>query len=185
MRLLFRDKARPRGNQMGKTGGRMQGRTKVKIRLASHKDASRFLELEALCFEMKPNQDTIYFWTPVVEYLWAYKAQVGTRIVGGIIAMPTRQGDWYINSLFVHPRFRNRGIASLLLEQVFRTVKGRGILLDVKTDRPSLMRFYRKFGFKREALLENYYRDATDRFLLFRKAVSRTGFRVLNESRRC
>ena len=138
--------------------------------LASHKDAEKFLKLEALCFEMEPNRDTVYFWTPVVEYLWTYKAEIGSRIVGGIIVMPNRHGGWYVNSLFVHPRFRNRGIASLLLKRFLSRVKGCKVMLDVKTDKPHLLAFYGKFGFEKQAVLPNYYRDGTDRFLLVREA---------------
>jgi ribosomal protein S18 acetylase RimI-like enzyme len=145
-------------------------RTRIRTSLASHRDAEKFLKLEALCFEMEPNRDTVYFWTPVVEYLWTYKAEIGSRIVGGMIAMPNRHGGWYVNSLFVHPKFRNRGIASLLLKRFLSRVKGCKVMLDVKTDRPHLLAFYGKFGFVRKAVLPNYYRDGTDRFLLVRKA---------------
>ena len=92
----------------------------------------KFLELEAFCFGMKPNQDTSYFWTPVVDYLWTYKAEIGGRIVGGIIAMPTRRGNWYINSLFVHPKYRNRGIASMLLSRILHIAEQRNVMLDVE-----------------------------------------------------
>ena len=43
-------------------------------------------------------------------------------------------------------------------------------MLDVKTDRPHLLSFYGKFGFEKQAMLPNYYRDGTDRFLLVREA---------------
>jgi ribosomal protein S18 acetylase RimI-like enzyme len=153
---------------MGKRLGVRVRKRRVKVSLASHEDALRFLELEALCFEMELNRDTTYFWTPVVEYLWAYKAEVGDRIVGGVIAMPTRRGDWYVNSLFVHPSFRNHGIASRLLERVLGAAEGGRVLLDVKTDRPYLQKFYKRFGFERKKVLTDYYRDGTDRFLLVR-----------------
>jgi ribosomal protein S18 acetylase RimI-like enzyme len=151
----------------------MRDRPGATICLASHEDASRLLELEALCFEMEPNVDTTYFWTPVVEYLWTYKAEVRRKIVGGVIAMPTREGTWYVNSLFVHPRYRKRGIATQLLRQVLRVARGRSVVLDVKTDRPSLLDFYRNFGFTAERILPNYYRDGTDRILLVRKNARR------------
>jgi ribosomal protein S18 acetylase RimI-like enzyme len=151
------------------------GKRRVKVSLASHEDALRFLELEALCVEMEPNRDTTYFWTPVVEYLWAYKAEMGSRIVGGVIAMPTRRGDWYVNSLFVHPRFRNHRIASQLLERVLRVAEGGKVLLDVKTDRPSLLRLYRKFGFEKKKIPTDYYRDGTNRFLLVRNPCKGVG----------
>lgn len=102
-------------------------------KLSSHKYELRFPELEALCFEMRPYRDTIYFWTPAVEYLWTYKAEIGKRTVGGIIAMPARQGNWYINSVFVHPSHRRKGVASKLLERVLRLAAGATAILDVKT----------------------------------------------------
>ena len=144
--------------------------SRVRIRLTTHRDAAKFLKLEARCFEMEPNRDTIYFWTPVVEYLWAYKAVVGKKIVGGIIAIPTRKGDWYVNSLFVHPMYRGIGIASLLLGGFLVRIKDARVLLDVKTDRPYLVEFYGKFGFRKRKRMANYYDDGTDRFLLVRDA---------------
>ena len=156
--------------------------SKVKVSLASHEDASRFLNLEAMCFGMEPNLDTTYFWTPVVEYLWAYKAEIGRRIVGGMIVMPTRQGHWYVNSLFVHRRYRNRGVASKMLGGFLRSVKSSKVMLDVKTDRPYLLKFYARFGFRREIFLPNYYRDGTDRFLLVRNSGPEAGTRRLRSS---
>src|SRR5579863_7968685 len=80
--------------------------TKISIRLATWRDAAKFLRLEALCFGMSVNRDTFYYWTPVLEYLWSYKAEIDGRLVGGIIALPTREGDWYVNSIFVHPKIQ-------------------------------------------------------------------------------
>lgn len=138
------------------------------IRPTTHEDALGFLELEALCFEMNSSPDTRYFWTPMVEYSWSFKAEIGKKIIGGVISLPTRDGNWYVNSLFVHPDYRRRGVASMLLGEVIRVSEGRPILLDVKTDRPSLLRFYGKFGFALKEKMLNYYRDNSDRYLLER-----------------
>ena len=141
---------------------------KIRIRLANGEDALEFLRLEALCFGMKTDRNTIYFWTPVVSYLWTFKAEVAGRLVGGIIAMPTRNGDWYVNSLFVHPRYRKRSIATRLLKKIIGIAAGKKIWLDVKTDRQFVLDFYKKHGFIVKKLKRNYYRDGTDRYLLLR-----------------
>ena len=145
-------------------------RHKVQIRFAKEKDAPRFLRLEALCFEMETNRDLIYFWTPAVSYLWTFKAEIAGRIVGGIIVMPTRKGTWYINSLFVHPKYRKHGVATKLLEKIIKVAGKKSILLDVKTDRKFVVGFYRKHGFVIRKLKKNYYRDGTDRYLMIRRS---------------
>lgn len=142
---------------------------KVSIRLATWRDAAEFLRLEALCFGMRVNRDTLYYWTPVVEYLWSYKAEVDGLVIGGIIAMQTRSGDWYVNSLFVHPRYRRHGVATRLLSRVIQLAGERKVLLDVKTDKRLLLRFYGSFGFEIKERRRNYYGDGTDRYLLVRR----------------
>ena len=144
----------------------MQTRYHVQIKLANYGDAEKFLRLEAKCFGMKVNHDTIYFWTPAVSYLWSYKAEINGQIVGGIIAMPTRNGCWYVNSLFVHPSYRKHGIATRLLSKITKVAGKKGIFLDVLRDRPSLVAFYGKNGFKFKKLMKNYYSDGEDRYLL-------------------
>lgn len=141
----------------------------IKVRLATYGDAAKFLELEARCFEMTPNMETTYFWTPIVENLWAYKAMVGDRIVGGIIAMPTRDGEWYIDSLFVDPEYQKQGVASLLMNRVLAVAGNHTVVLDVKTDRSFLLDFYARFGFVVSARMPNYYNDGSDRLLLVKE----------------
>jgi ribosomal-protein-alanine N-acetyltransferase len=144
------------------------GKINIKIRLADKNDARKFLKLEAFCFKMRLSNNTMYFWRPVVSYLWTYKATINNKIVGGIIAMPTRDGDWYINSLFVHPRYRKHGIATKLLRKIISIVGKKRIILDVKTDKKYLLDFYGKHDFRVKKLMRNYYRDGTDRYLLVR-----------------
>jgi ribosomal protein S18 acetylase RimI-like enzyme len=144
----------------------MERKHRFQIRLANHGDAISFLKLEARCFKMRTSKDTIYFWTPAVCYLWSYKAIVDTKIVGGIIATPTRDGNWYVNSLFVHPSYRKHRIATRLLSKIIKTAGNKKIFLDIKTNRRFLMDFYNKHGFKLHKLEKNYYYDGSDRYLL-------------------
>ncbi len=57
---------------------------------------------------------------------------VDDKIVGGIIATPTRDGNWYVNSLFVHPSYRKHGVASRLLSKIIKTAGNKKIFLDIK-----------------------------------------------------
>jgi ribosomal protein S18 acetylase RimI-like enzyme len=128
-------------------------------------DAIQFLKLEAECFGMKYSSNTLYYWRPILDYCWAFKATSKDEIVGGLIAMPTRQGFVYINSLFVHPRMRRRGIGSELLETVLR-LHVPGFILDVKSNKHFLLRMYRKYGFKITRNEPNYYLDGSSRFVM-------------------
>lgn len=144
----------------------MERKHRFQIRLANHGDAISFLKLEARCFKMRTSKDTIYFWTPAVCYLWSYKAMADDKIVGGIIATPTRDGNWYVNSLFVHPSYRKHRVATRLLSKIIKTAGNKKIFLDIKTNRRFLMDFYNKHGFKLQKLEKNYYSDGSDRYLL-------------------
>ncbi len=84
------------------------------------------------------------------------------------MAMPTRQGMIYINSLFVHPLFRNRGIARRLLKKVLMLRTPKGFVLDVKTEKRYLIAFYEKEGFRIARKEANYYLDGSSRVILIK-----------------
>ena len=145
--------------------------SRLKIERCEPEDAEAFLRLEAACFEMSYREEVLYFWRPVLDYGWVFRAKYGGKIVGGVIALPTRQGMVYVNSLFVHPRFRNHGIARRLLRRVLRLHPPKGFVLDVKTEKPYLVAFYKKEGFGVTRREENYYGDGSDRVILMRRAL--------------
>lgn len=140
------------------------------ISLTSSLDVSEFLKLEAKCFEMSENLETIYYWVPILQYSYCYKAVIDGRIVGGIISIPTRNNSWYINSLFVDSDFQKNGIATKLLNHIINgCAKNRSIYLEHKTDRPHLLKFYKKHGFKIIETSKNHFSDGDDRFMLIRE----------------
>jgi len=140
----------------------------VIIRRATVSDAVPFLKLEAECFEMKFVDAALYYWRPIIDYCYAFKAVFERKIVGGIIAIPTRQGQIYINSLFVQGNFRNLGIATSLLKRISSITCEKGFILDVKTKKEYLISFYKKRGFKAIRRESNYYLDGTTRIIMKR-----------------
>lgn len=141
---------------------------------AGRADAEGFYRLEARVFEMDWNsEDTEYYWVPILEHQCCHKAVEDGIIVGGIVSMPTFNREWYINSLFVDPEYRRRGIATKLMECVMRDAWHQTMVLDVKTDRPHLLEFYKSFGFKTEGRSHNHYGDGEDRFIMRRRASCR------------
>ena len=83
--------------------------------------------------------------------------------------MPTFDGRRYVNSRFVDPKRRRRGIDSKLMN---KGIDAGGseykMVLDVKTDRPHLQKFYGSMGFAKQYCSRNYYRDGSDRFKMAR-----------------
>ena len=143
----------------------------MKILRAVVSDAVEFYELEARCFEMKyDNEDTTYYWTPILHHQCCLKAVLGGKIVGGLVSMPTFEGKWYLNSLFVDPDYRRRGIANKLMDRMKGLAAQKTMVLDVKTDRPYLVEFYRRHGFEIAGTSRNHYGDGEDRFMMVRRA---------------
>lgn len=144
---------------------------KIRISRAERRDALEFYRLEARCFEMGgDDEDALYYWVPILSYQCCYKAVAGgSRIVGGVVSMPTFDRRWYVNSLFVDPEYRRRGIAGRLMERVIGLSWHDEIMLDVKTDRPHLLEFYGSLGFAKRRLSRDHYGDGSDRLILVRK----------------
>ena len=143
----------------------------IEIVRARKDDAQEFYRLEAKCFEMDEEEDTLYYWVPILSYQCCYKAVAdGSRIVGGIVSMPTFDRQWYTNSLFVDPEYRRRGIAGRLMRKVIDVAWYDDMILDVKTDRPHLLKFYGALGFERQYRSVDHYHDESDRFIMVRRA---------------
>ena len=143
----------------------------IDIIRAEKRNALEFYRLETKCFEMEDDDaNTMYYWIPMLSHQCCYKAveRSSLRIVGGIVSMPTFDKHWYINSLFVDPSYRRNGIASRLMEKVIEVATHGDIVLDVKTDRPYLIRFYKEFGFGIKRLSVDHYHDDSDRFIMTR-----------------
>lgn len=83
------------------------------------------------------------------------------RIIGSVIGgFDGRRGLIY--HLAVHPQFRQRGIASLLMEAVEARLRAKGCLrayLLVTTDNEEAMRFYENRGWKQMDYVVIYGKD--------------------------
>ncbi len=90
-------------------------------------------------------------------------------VVGYIIA-ELEGMNALIVSLAVSPEYRNRGVASLLLQEALGTLcKGaRRVHLQVGAENVSAIAFYRKFSFKRIGRIKSYYPNGDDAILMAR-----------------
>lgn len=141
-------------------------RGRIVISEASILDALPFLRLEAECFEMQFIKGLLYYWRPIVDYCYAFKATVKSEIIGGIIAIPTKDNRLYINSLFVAKKFRHKNIGKRLMKRILSIERFQRFVLDVKVEKQYLRIFYGQLGFREVHFKKNYYLDGTDRIIM-------------------
>lgn len=70
--------------------------------------------------------------------------------------------EGHITNIAVHPEFRNSGVGSLLMEELLREAKSRGILaltLEVRKSNENAQALYRKYGFEDGGSRKEYYAD--------------------------
>ncbi len=79
----------------------------------------------------------------------------------GFLSGWTHSGLCFLEDLFVHPDFRNRGIATALIHRVTRELRAQGgdiaFLQADPNDTPKEM--YKRMGFRPFALLQEYWRE--------------------------
>ncbi len=82
---------------------------------------------------------------------------------------------WHVMNIAVDPDFRERGIATALLEHLFdRTgVDGhRGYTLEVRVSNTSAIRLYERLGFRSRGVRRRYYTDnREDALVMWRESV--------------
>jgi ribosomal-protein-alanine N-acetyltransferase len=99
-----------------------------------------------------------------------FAAKVFGRI-GGYIVTCVQGRSAEIASLAVHPMYRRRGLARMLVSHTLlrlRVIGARRVELAVRTDNHAGAQLYRSFGFHRIRRVCRYYEDGGDAFLMAR-----------------
>lgn len=90
----------------------------------------------------------------------------GSRVAGYSIT-GIRLNRAELVSIAVHPKERNRGVASALVDSSLRRLRRRRVtrftLMVKVTNRPA-MAFYEKYGFRKSRRVHRYYEDGSDGF---------------------
>lgn len=72
------------------------------------------------------------------------------KLVGALCAMPMANGFYWVHSLFVDGKYRNKNIGTRLMEKLASKIrdKAKGIRLEIKKGDARAFDFYRKLGFR-------------------------------------
>lgn len=130
---------------------------------ASLKHLDRLCEIEGECFDREAftRQQMIHLLTDYNSV--GLIAKVDEKIVGFIIGMiyfDRNSSVGHILTIDVLPTYRRRGIGQMLIQEMEKIFKNKGVRtcrLEVREDNIAALRLYQKLGYEAVAKLKNYY----------------------------
>ncbi|MFW5985091.1 MAG: ribosomal protein S18-alanine N-acetyltransferase [Halanaerobiaceae bacterium] len=146
----------------------------LKIRKMKKEDLSQVLEIEQECFTspwsrnsfLRELRDGVYS-----EYLAVFCGESLVGYIGGWLILE----ELHITNLAVARKYRRRGIASRLLEELIRQAQKKGseyALLEVRESNTAALKLYRSHGFEKVGFRKNYYQDNRENALIMRKELN-------------
>jgi len=148
------------------------------IRKASPNDFERIIDLENVCFTSElayTRRQLCYLLTKANSIVLV---ETISTIVRGFIIILCRKGTRVagIETINVDPAYRKQGVGLRLLNAAEECLRKKGIhkiRLEVSTTNDAAVMLYENAGFKKIALLKNYY--------LYNHDGSRDAFRMIKE----
>lgn len=96
-------------------------------------------------------------------------AEINGAVAGFVVGYRVSQQTGRIFSLAVHPAYQKRGIGSALLKEISILLKRSGvseIVLEVRQSNTDAIRFYERYGFYVNGIVERYYYDGENAHLM-------------------
>lgn len=131
---------------------------------------ARVAELERLCFSTPWSENSIA--SELNNDLSLWMVALNDDIVVGYIGSQTVCGETDIMNIAVHPDWRRRGIAQILIEQLIVELKKQGsscLTLEVRSSNEPAIALYDKLGFREVGRRPGYYRNPKEDALILRK----------------
>ena len=135
----------------------------IRIETASVKLLDTFYAIENQCFDQEAftKRQIAYLLTDYNTIALAAKAD--NEVAGFIIAqIEVEESNLFghIITINVSTRFRRKGIASKMLDEIEGVLKSKGITechLEVREDNSAAIKLYQKNGYQKMGKLQNYY----------------------------
>jgi ribosomal protein S18 acetylase RimI-like enzyme len=152
----------------------------IHIRIASPNDFERIIELENICFTSEQaytRRQLNYLLTKANSLVLV---ETTNAVLRGFIIILYRKGNRVagIETINVEPVYRKQGVGLRLLNAAEECLRKKGIhkiRLEVSTTNQAAIMLYENAGFKKIALLKNYY--------LYDHDDSRDAIRMIKELR--
>jgi [ribosomal protein S18]-alanine N-acetyltransferase len=145
--------------------------------LQFERDLDDILALEALCFTNPTSREMFRHEVQSSDVLYAYVMRgASSGEVAAYCAVWIIFDELHINTLAVHPGWRRKGLASLLLTHVLEDAVRRGAekaTLEVRRSNEGARKLYERLGFEVGGVRKEYYRQPVEDALI----LWRTGLR--------
>jgi len=141
----------------------------MQIDIASHDDWSRVAELQEMCFPEDPTQiDEPEFRDLIAGEGGSVLVARTDECFAGYIVMRRRSFlPWEsVAFMVVDPRFRGRGVGTLLTEAASRQAQRPFLRLHVRPSNTAALNIYRKLGFRVIGSKESNYSDGEDALIM-------------------
>ncbi len=142
----------------------------MKFTLMRKEHVAQIAELEKLCFSAPWSEKSIASELENDISLWLVALEGDTVV--GYVGSQTACGDTDMMNIAVHPDWRRRGIAQILIELLIQRLKNWGcasLSLEVRASNAAAIALYEKLEFKQVGRRPNYYRDPKEDALILRK----------------
>lgn len=127
-------------------------------------------QLEKMCFADPWSEMSI---ESELRSIWSYwLVAVENDQVVGYIGSQTSIDETDVMNVAVHPDWRRRGIAQMLINHLIAELKKRGshsLTLEVRASNAPAIGLYEKIGFAQVGCRKNYYRNPKEDALILRK----------------
>jgi ribosomal-protein-alanine N-acetyltransferase len=140
---------------------------KLIIRDMHEDDIPAILEIEQISFSTPWSKES--FLNEIYKKYAFSKVAVFEKNIIGYICANYLFYESHILNLAVHPDFRRRGVATILMNEATRKLKEKGCVfmyLEVRISNTGAQRFYERFGFKTETIRKKYYGNPDEDALL-------------------
>lgn len=144
----------------------------IMIEPAISSDVSAILELEMLVHGELVT--SIYDLAMFIEFCHVYVARMGNRVVGAIMAVPTKNGEIKVNDWVVHPEFQRQGIGLQLYQMLITNSKGKDLLAMVLQSNARSLHLHQKLGFVMEKEFHDPFQAGEGKGVLLRFKSSHT-----------
>ena len=133
-------------------------------------DVFQVAELEKMCFSTPWSEKSIASELENDLALWLVALEESTVV--GYVGSQTVCGETDMMNVAVHPDWRRRGIAELLIGQLItelKKFKSACLALEVRASNAPAIALYQKLGFCVAGRRPNYYRNPKEDALILRK----------------
>ncbi len=144
----------------------------ITYRRAEKEDAGRMARLDALCFSHEWSEAAFLGEFGAGDRNFYVIAENGEKETVGFAGISSILDEGEIHRVAVHPLYRGRGIAGVMMERILSEAEERGVttqLLEVRESNRTAIALYKNQGFRVTGRREGYYAESGENALLMRR----------------